>query len=235
MLVTRRTERDRLISVQERLAELGYLAPQRFTGQRGGATNAAIKEFQKANSLPATGEITDDLVKSVHEAAGKPEPPAGHLFVRQGYKRLFDMPVAVSNPAAPFGTYAFTAMHFAPGGAKAPWVGVTVEGSDASAALDRIEIPEEARDRISSLLTPGATFIIAETSEHSAILPQGDDFIISATEVPSSGPKLAAATPAPSNLKKAKPRSRVGMKPRRTVRHYYYPQPRVRRGFFFRC
>ena len=234
MLVTRRTERDRLISVQERLAELGYLAPQTFTGKRGGATNTAIKEFQKANGLPVTGEITDDLVKDVHKATGKPEPPAGHLFVRQGYKRLFDVPVAVSNPAAPFGTYAFTAMHFAPDDAKAPWVGVTVEGGDASAALDRIEIPDEARDRISELLTPGATLIIAETSEHSAILPQGDDFIISATEVPSSGPQLAAATPHPANLKKAKPKTRVGMKARRTARHYYYPQPRMRRGFFFR-
>ena len=233
MLVTRRTERDRLISVQERLAELGYLAPQRFTGQRGGATNAAIKEFQKANGLRATGEITDDLVRSVHEAAGKPEPPAGHLFVRQGYKRLFDVPVAVSNPAAPFGTYAFTAMHFAQGDAKAPWAAVTVEGGDASAALDRIEIPDEARERISELLTPGATFIIAEKSQHSAILPQGDDFIIAATEVPSSGPQLAAASPAPTNLKKTK-RSRVGMKQRRTARHYYYGPPRARRGFFFR-
>jgi uncharacterized protein YjbI with pentapeptide repeats/lipoprotein-anchoring transpeptidase ErfK/SrfK/peptidoglycan hydrolase-like protein with peptidoglycan-binding domain len=234
MLVTRRTERDKLISVQERLAELGYLAPQTFTGKRGGATNTAIKEFQKANGLPATGEVTDDLVKSVHEAAGKPAPPAGHLFVRRGYKRLFDVPVAVSNPAAPLGTYAFTALHFAPGDAKAPWVGVTVEGGDARAALDRIEIPDEARERISGLLTPGATFIIAETSQHSAILPQGDDFIISATEVPSSGPQLAAASHSPTNLKRAKPRSRVWMKPRRTVRHYYYPQQRVRRGFFFR-
>jgi peptidoglycan hydrolase-like protein with peptidoglycan-binding domain len=234
MLVTRRTESDKLISVQERLADLGYLAPQTFTGKRGGATNTAIKEFQKANGLPATGEVTDDLVKSVHEAAGKPAPPAGHLFVRQGYKRLFDVPVAVSNPAAPLGTYAFTALHFAPGDAKAPWVGVTVEGGDARAALDRIEIPDEARDRIAGLLTPGATFIIAETSKHSAILPQGDDFIISAREVPSSGPQLAAATPAPTKFKRAKPRSRVAVKQRRTARHYYYPQYRARRGFFFR-
>lgn len=234
ILLTRRAERDKLISVQERLAELGYLARQQFTGKRGGATNTAIKEFQKANGLQATGEITDELVKSMHEAAGKPAPPAGHLFVRQGYKRLFDVPVAVSNPAAPLGTYAFTAMHFAPGDAKAPWVAVTVEGGDATATLDRIAIPDEVRKRISELLTPGATFIIAETSQHSAILSQGDDFIISATEVPSSGPQLAAATPAPSNLKKAKPRSRVGMKPRRTVRNHYYPQYRARRGFFFR-
>jgi lipoprotein-anchoring transpeptidase ErfK/SrfK/peptidoglycan hydrolase-like protein with peptidoglycan-binding domain len=232
MLVTRRNDRDKLISVQERLAELGYLAPQKFTGRRGGATNAAIKEFQKANGLPATGEITDDLVKSVHEAAGKPAPPEGHLFVRRGFKRLFDVPVSVSNPAAPFGTFAFTAMHFAPGDAKASWAAMTVEGGDASAALDRIEIPVEARERISELLTPGATFIIAETSKHSAILPEGDDFIISATEVPSSGPKIAAASPAPSNLKRVK-KSRAAVK-RRTARHYYYPQYRARRGLFFR-
>jgi hypothetical protein len=112
------------------------------------------------------------------------------------------------------------------------WAAVTVEGGEASAALDRIEIPQEARERISGLLTPGATFIIAETSQHSAVLPEGDDFIISATEVPSAGPQLAAATPAPSNVKRAK-KSKAGIK-RRTARHYYYPQYRARRGFFFR-
>lgn len=235
MLVTRRTERDKLISVLERLAELDYLVPQKFTGKRGGATTAAIKAFQKANGLPATGEITDELVKSVHQAAGKLEPPEGHLFVRQGYKRLFDIPVALSNPAHPLGTHAFTAMQFAPGEAKAPWLAMSVEGGDAGAALDRIAIPADARDKISALLTPGATFIIAETSEHSAILPEGDDFIIAATEVPSHGPKLAAASPAPSSVKKATPRSRHGAKPRRTARQFYYERPpRVRRGFFFR-
>lgn len=233
MLVTRRTERDTLISVQRRLADLGYLEPQRFTGKRGGATTVAIKEFQKANGLRANGEVTDELVESLHEAAGKPQPPAGHLFVRQGYKRLFDVPVAFENPAQPLGTHAFTAMQFAPEDEKASWATVTVEG-DAVAALDRIEIPDEAREKIAERLTPGATFIIADKSEHSAILPEGDDFIISATEIPSSGPKLAAASPAPQSVKKAKPRAKYVTKPRRTVRHYYYPPPRARRGFFFR-
>ncbi|MGD9501650.1 MAG: pentapeptide repeat-containing protein, partial [Methyloceanibacter sp.] len=79
ILITRRTERDRIIAVQYLLASLGHLKPQNFTGRIGAETIAAIKAFQKANGLRATGAYTSDLVKEVYLAAGKAEPPPGHL------------------------------------------------------------------------------------------------------------------------------------------------------------
>ena len=51
ILITRRTERDRIIAVQYLLASLGYLKPQNFTGRVGDETIGAIKAFQKANGL----------------------------------------------------------------------------------------------------------------------------------------------------------------------------------------
>jgi peptidoglycan hydrolase-like protein with peptidoglycan-binding domain len=85
-LVTRRTERDRIISVQYLLSSMGYLESQKFSGRLGNATVAAIKNFQKANGLTETGTYTAGLAKKVYEVAGKDEPPTGHLFVRQDLK-----------------------------------------------------------------------------------------------------------------------------------------------------
>ncbi len=90
ILVTRRTQRDRIVGVQRILSELGYLEPQDFDGTLGKASVTAIKAFQKANNMPETGAFTDALVKKVYEVSGKGEPPVGHIFVRQEFGRVFD-------------------------------------------------------------------------------------------------------------------------------------------------
>ena len=57
ILVTHRTERDRIIAVQYLLLSMGFLTPQNFSGRIGAETVVAIKAFQKANGLPETGRI----------------------------------------------------------------------------------------------------------------------------------------------------------------------------------
>ncbi len=183
ILVTRRTERDRIIAVQYVLASLGYLKPQNFTGRLGAETTAAIKAFQKANNLKQTGAFSEDLAKAVYRVSGKAKPPEGHLFVRQDFRRVFDLPVAIRNPAQKLGTHVFTAMTSPPGRAETAWLGISLEGDDSVSVLDRIEIPDEVRREISAQLTPGSSLIIAETSVNSAILREGDDFIVWNTDV----------------------------------------------------
>ena len=178
ILVTRRTQRDRVIGVQRILADLGYLDPQDFDGTLGTATAKAIKAFQKANNMPESGAFTDDLVKKVYEVAGKGEPPVGHIFVRQEFSRVFDAPVGLTNPDAPLGTHVYTAMKFAPGETKTRWMAVTVQGGSPEEALDRIQIPDDVRQRISERLTPGSTLIIGDTSINAATLPKGGDFMV---------------------------------------------------------
>jgi peptidoglycan hydrolase-like protein with peptidoglycan-binding domain len=190
ILVTRRTQRDRIIGVQHILAELGYLAPQDFDGTLGKATVTAIKTFQKANNMPESGTFTDDLVKKVYEVAGKGEPPLGHIFVRQEFSRVFDAPVGLTNPDEPLGTHVYTAMKFAPGDTKTRWMAVTVQGGSAESALDRLQIPDDIRQRISERLTPGSTLIIGDTSINSGSLPKGGDFMVLAKY---SSPKTASA------------------------------------------
>jgi peptidoglycan hydrolase-like protein with peptidoglycan-binding domain len=153
ILLTRRTQGDRVRGVQSILAELGYLTPQAFDGTLGKATATAIKDFQKAHGLPPTGSFTDELIKKVYEISGKTEPPIGHLFVRQSFARLFDAPVSFTDPDRSLGTHLFTAMKFVPGETATKWMALSLEGGDPAAALDRIEIPADIRQKIAERLS----------------------------------------------------------------------------------
>jgi peptidoglycan hydrolase-like protein with peptidoglycan-binding domain len=205
--VTRRTLRDRVTGVQSILANLGYLTPQAFDGTLGKATVTAIKDFQKANGLAPTGSFTDELVKKVYEIGGKNEPPIGHLFVRQEFARLFDVPVSFSKPEKPLGTHLFTAMKFVPGETKTRWMAVSLGGDDPATALDRLEIPDDIRRQISERLTPGSSLIIGDTAINTAALPMGADFVVRAKETPANveEAKIGTANADQANVKKIKP------------------------------
>jgi peptidoglycan hydrolase-like protein with peptidoglycan-binding domain len=179
ILLTRRTQRDRIVGVQQILASMGYLPPQNFDGTMGKATIGAVKEFQKANGMRETGAFNDELVKKVYEVAGKGEPPAGHLYVRQDFDDVFDTAVSFRNAEEPLGTHVYVALNFAPGDTKINWVTLDVQdGAGAASPLDRLEIPDDVRHKISERLTPGSTFIVADTSINSANLPRGGDFVV---------------------------------------------------------
>jgi hypothetical protein len=113
------------------------------------------------------------------------------LFVRQGFKPLFDVAVKIQNPEQPLGTHVFTAMEFQNDGAAIRWTVVSMPeeflriGSStnereapvkqiiettlpgplpdkANTALDRIEIPQDVVERISELLAPASSIIISD-------------------------------------------------------------------------
>jgi hypothetical protein len=138
------------------------------------------------------------------------------------------MPVTLRNPERPLGTHLFTAMTVAPGKTKMPWMAVSLEGEDSANALDRIEIPDEARREISAQLTPGSSLIIAETSVNTALLREGDDFIVWTKDAP----PVVAALPETrqAKVKKAN-RARASLigrpkaqAPQRTVKRRAEPQ-----------
>jgi L,D-transpeptidase catalytic domain len=131
---------------------------------------------------------------------------AGKIYVRKGNDPIFDMPVTISHPEAPIGTYLFTAGRADETG-KLHWLvsnvasgKATVEppkkvvgrrGSrqevveapapvsptSANEALDRIQIPQEALDRIAPLVTPGASLIVSDLGM-SGETGKDTDFII---------------------------------------------------------
>ncbi len=124
------------------------------------------------------------------------------LFVRRGFSPLFDVPIKVENPEEPLGTHVFTAMELQNEGIR--WTVVSIpEGfprnsgsatkereasakqtavpvplpEKANAALDRIEISQDAIDRISELLTPASSLIISDDG-FSRETGKGTDFIV---------------------------------------------------------
>ena len=216
ILVTRRTLRDRIISVQTALAEMGYLAQQNFTGIVGRQTRAALKAFQKANDLPQTGTLSKGLAAAIYKAAGKEEPPQGHLFVRQDYSRLFDAPIAFNDPDRTLGTHVFTSVAPVPGENETAWLGMSLEGGDGGDALDRLQIPADLRQKLAAALSPGSTFIIGDISLDTAILPDGDDFIVVTKDVP----PIVAAIPKETRqaARKATVSKQAKRAPRRATR-----------------
>jgi lipoprotein-anchoring transpeptidase ErfK/SrfK len=119
----------------------------------------------------------------------------GKLFVRKGFTPVFSVPVSFEQPDRPLGTHVYTALSLKddnttmrwnvismPGaGAAKPEKGKRVEpvgpASNASEALDRVNVPQEALDRISELMSPGASLIISDQG----LGPEtgvGTDFIV---------------------------------------------------------
>jgi hypothetical protein len=116
----------------------------------------------------------------------------GRLYVRQATQHLLDVPVAIRNLERPLGTHLFIATRAGEDGNSLRWVSLTPPAAaeviqrhrssrrgrhtspeeetapiapfpeTAAAALDRIEIPQEAAEAISGLLWTGATLIVSD-------------------------------------------------------------------------
>ena len=110
------------------------------------------------------------------------------LYVRQGFQPLFDAEVAIADADKPMGTYVFTALAYENGETDLRWNAVSMyggsEGQHASAkghvlrddgsnamlpdvtgaraALERINIPDDALERISAVISPGSSLIVSD-------------------------------------------------------------------------
>ena len=107
---------------------------------------------------------------------------AGRVFVRHGFLPLFDAPAEIRDGERPIGTHVYTAMEAVDEGARMHWTAVSFPkragASSASEALDRIELPSEVAERISAMLTPGASLIVSDEGPSRQMRPWGTDFII---------------------------------------------------------
>jgi lipoprotein-anchoring transpeptidase ErfK/SrfK len=125
----------------------------------------------------------------------------GKVFVRKGFEPVFDAPVTFEQPDRPLGTHVYTALAVTddnttlrwnvmsmPGGGVAPAKKAvkgkkaeppapTVPASNAAEALDRVSIPQDTLDRISQLMSPGASLIISDKGLGSET-GKGTDFIV---------------------------------------------------------
>ena len=198
----------------------------------GAATVRALKTFQKDNELPETGALTEDVIKKIYEVAGKTEPPEGQLFVRQKFASVFSAPVSIADPDKPLGTHLFTVMHFAPGATEANWTAISLNDKEtAESVLNRIEIPDDVRQKISERLTPGSSLIVADTAINSAALPKGADFLVWDNSK-GAAVQRASVSPQPSQRASTQRRAAPSYARQRNARQRYSRQSSQRRGFF---
>jgi len=130
----------------------------------------------------------------------------GRLYVRQNYQPLFDVPVEIRDPDRPIGTHVFTALDVDKDGKTLRWSVVTMPGEaapraevathrgrksrlereeivdqrpspGAREALNRVEMPAEAVERISEMMSPGSSLIISD-QPMSGETGRDTDFII---------------------------------------------------------
>ena len=169
------------------------------------ATASDPKPASEAGKSRVANTVTNTTVDELRPL--KPGPVSvfisrkeGKLFVRKGFEPVFDVPVTFDRPDQPLGTHVFTALSFnddnttlrwnvmsMPGGGSAPVkksekgkkveVAVTTPASNATDALNRVTIPQDAIDRISRLMSPGASLIISDKGI-SGETGKGTDFIV---------------------------------------------------------
>lgn len=181
ILITRRGDRETLMDAQVILEDLGFETGG-SDGFAGPLTRSAVAGFKRWKNLSEKGGmITPEFLAALYDASGKPRPPAGQIMVRQDFQPLFEAPVGIKNPDVALGTHFFTVDKIERNAETAEWHGVTLpnglpdamkqrlgitadnnpfEQNAAAKALDRIELPEDVRDRIETAMTDGTSITI---------------------------------------------------------------------------
>ena len=136
------------------------------------------------------------------------------LYVRQGHEPVFDAPISIADPDKPIGTHVFTAMDYKDGGKDVRWTAVSLEHHDAdyaynddngrrlsdadaapptdvaeaTAALNRITIPSEVAQKLSSAVWPGSSIIVSDEAA-SKETAKATDFVVLISTEPQGGIK----------------------------------------------
>jgi hypothetical protein len=127
----------------------------------------------------------------------------GRIFIRQDWKEVYEAPVTIRDPDKPLGTHLFVAVAPEADGSAMRWSAITVPdgavagdkdrkrskkdadeaqapaapASTAAEALDRIELPPDARERIAELLWTNGAVIVSD-HPRSDEMDNDTDFIV---------------------------------------------------------
>ena len=146
-----------------------------------------------------------------------------HLYVRQGFEPILDIPVTIRDPDRPIGTHVYAATEHTRGDLNMRWSVVSLvsgqsdaglrdahdptrrdsrgnveplSGDPASAreALDRVSIPQETLDRIAETISPRSSLIISDEALSSET-GQGTGFVVLLSGEPQGGIKNRRHSP----------------------------------------
>jgi len=179
VLLTRLTGREKTLNAQKILNKLGFQTgtPDGYAGRK---TWRAIHSFQKSAELPANGVLNAATYHALRTSNEAEDYPEGHLYVRQGYKPLFDIAVPLKNAEQPLGAHLLTLPEEHGDRNMPQWLSVSLEHEKSQAGLDaflRFTIPDDVRNRIEYRLRPHSSVAISDTG----LGPEtgkGTDFIV---------------------------------------------------------
>lgn len=193
------------------------------------ALDAADAELARANADLATAETAKTTaVDAANEAKRKMLPVSAfvslktqRLYVRQGHEAVLDMPITITSPEEPIGTYVYTAVTYEEDGNTARWIAVSTgpraaldddygytprkkrskaqtppptDLAGAKAALDRIHIPADVAQKLAKYTWPGSSLIISD-EELSKETGQATDFVVLISGEPQGGIKKRPKRP----------------------------------------
>ena len=204
ILITRNTQRNALMDAQGILQYLGFdVGP--IDGRLTRATATAIAGFKRWKGIDTKGPIISrEFLAELYTSAGREEPPAGRIMVRQGGKPLFSANVDIKEPEQPLGTHFFNATEVDRKAGTVEWQAATLPndlsvvgrgtlgitprpdpkaGVSAAATLDRIVIPTDIRERIEMQMVTGTSVTINDEGVSSET-GENTDFITLTHETP---------------------------------------------------
>jgi lipoprotein-anchoring transpeptidase ErfK/SrfK len=167
------------------LDAMAYAKPNPPASTSADVVRSAYDPFdfstRRARSLP-TGSVAEVRPLRAGPISVFISRREGKLFVRKGFDPIYTAPVTFEQPDRPLGTHVFTALALNDDD-TARWNVITIPNaggwarkgeqgsgelpstglpSTASQALERVHIPPEALDRVSELMSAGASLIISD-------------------------------------------------------------------------
>jgi peptidoglycan hydrolase-like protein with peptidoglycan-binding domain len=183
ILITRRSQRDEVRDVQEMLTELGFDAGT-ADGVLGSQTLAAIRGYKRWKAIERDGAVLSPrFIAALSASAGRDKPLDGQIMVRQKFKPVFEAPIGIRDPQKGLGTHFLEASGVDRFKGKVAWrsvsiddhlpaptlkrLGITEPADDAAvytaeAALARLDIPDDVRARIETMLSEGSSITISD-------------------------------------------------------------------------
>jgi L,D-transpeptidase-like protein len=187
------------------------------------------------NARAAAAEAAREAARELEPVSVLISRKTQRLYVRQAFEPIFESAVTILDPDRPIGTHVFTAMDRISGDAKIRWSVVSLNSSHlygdaaeprgrapqasgrdhepmptkpdtATAALDRIVIPQDALDRIPGVV-PRSSLIITD-EPLSSETGNGTDFVVLLSGEPQGGIKFRRRSPA-NEFGYARPRDRL--------------------------
>ena len=194
VLITQRTGRELVRDIQSMLNELGFEAGE-ADGLIGSDTGDAILRYQRDREIEPTGAVSVALARALSKDTGRGGFSTGHIYVRQGFRPLFDAPVFIDNPTQPLGTHFLAAISHRAEPDKLQWQHLQLadnvaasplleldeysafHASGVHATLDRIRLPQYVRSRLLAMTVAGSSIVIADGGIHDEA-HKGTDFIV---------------------------------------------------------